>query len=148
MARARWTAAIALGLALAGCGGGEEEKAAGANAAAAAANAAEPAGADGGAAMPACPFRDTTEWAGSTEGGRLLVTGRVDLQMAGFRPALTERPGAAPGTLALDLALAPEPTAPVADVARYERRGAPRYGRGEIWCGGGRIAQFDMVHVD
>ena len=147
MGLARWTAAIALGLALAGCGGGEEEKAAGANAAATVSNTAEAAGANG-AAMPACPFRETSEWAGSTEGGRLLVTGRVDLQMAGFRPALTERAGAAPGTLALDLALAPEPTAPVADVARYERSGAPRYGRGEIWCGGERIAQFDMVHVD
>ena len=143
----RWTAAIALGLALAGCGSGnDEEKAAGANAVAAAANEAETA--DGGAAMPACPFRDTSQWAGSTEGGRLLVTGQVDLQMAGFRPALTERPGAAPGTLALDLALAPEPTAPVTDVARYERSGGPGYGRGEIWCGGERIAQFDMVNVN
>lgn len=101
-----------------------------------------------GALLPPCPFENTQRWAGSVEGGRLLVTGNVDLQMAGFRPALSERPDAAPGTIALDLALTPEPNAAVTDLARYERRGAPRYRRGEIWCGGERIAGFDIVVVD
>lgn len=98
--------------------------------------------------LPPCPFENTTRWAGSIEGGRLLVTGNVDLQMAGFRPALTERSGGSPGTLALDLALAPEPNAAVTDLARYERSGARGYRRGEVWCGGARIAEFEIVAVD
>ena len=143
-------AILGLGLWLSACGG----DAGGNRSAAPAANEAAAANASAGAetaaaqpAVPACPFRRTQEWIGSVEGGRVLVTGTVDLQMAGFRPALTERPGAAAGTLALDLALTPEPNAPVTDLARYERRGAPSYRRGEVWCGGQRIAAFDMIHV-
>ena len=102
---------------------------------------------EGGAALPPCPFTDTSGWAGSIENGRVLVTGLVDLQMAGFKPGLTPRPGAAGGTLALDLALTPEANAAVTDRARYEGPGGG-YRRGEIWCGGERIAQFDMVIVD
>jgi hypothetical protein len=96
---------------------------------------------------PACPFRSTSGWAGSVENGRLLVTGRVDLMMAGFRPQLSPRPGSAGGTLTMDLALAPAPGAPVNDRLRYEKHGAPNYRRGEIWCGGERIATFDVVVV-
>lgn len=133
--------AIALTLSACGGSGAGNQSAVAENEAGAAANTAETR-----AALPACPFLETTDWAGSIEAGRLLVTGSVDLQMAGFRPALTER-AAGSGTLALDLALAPEPNAPVTDLARYERRGAPAYQRGEIWCGGERIAEFDIVNV-
>ena len=146
MSMRRWTLGFGLGLALAACGGGGDEKAAGANAAASAANASVQANA-AEAQMPACPFRQTHRWAGSVEGGRVLVTGNVDLMMAGFRPALTPRADASPGTLALDLALAPEANAPVEDLARYEGSGGG-YRRGEIWCGGERIASFDMVSVN
>jgi hypothetical protein len=96
--------------------------------------------------MEDCPFRDTSEWVGSVESGRVLVNGRVDLMMAGFRPELTKRPGASAGTLALDLALAPDPQAAVNDRVRYEASGS--YRRGEIWCGGERIAAFDMIVVE
>lgn len=96
--------------------------------------------------MEDCPFRDTSEWVGSVEGGRVLVNGRVDLMMAGFRPELTKRPGASAGTLALDLALAADPQAAVNDRVRYEASGS--YRRGEIWCGGERIAAFDMIVVE
>ena len=145
-------AAIALGLCLAACDGGgtaagDNETAGNAAAANTTAAGADTAQADGRADLPACPFRRTREWIGSVEGGRVLVNGSVDLQMAGFRPALSERPGAPAGTLALDLALVPEPNAPVADRARYERRGVPAFRRGEIWCGGERIAGFDMIVV-
>ena len=99
------------------------------------------------ATLPSCPFQETREWAGSIERGRLLVTGRVDLMMAGFRPQLTPRAGAAPGTLALDLALIPEANSAVSDELRYERTGVPSYRRGEIWCGDQRIAGFDMILV-
>lgn len=100
-----------------------------------------------GPAMPACPFRETRGWGGAIEGGRLVINGVVDLQMAGFRPALTER-GASGGTLALDLALAPEPNAAVSDRVRYERSGGAGLRRGEIWCGGERIAAFDIHTID
>ena len=142
---------LVLALALAGCGSGGGNQAGSAGNAAAPANEAAAANASAPASGPAiagCPFRRTHNWIGSVEGGRVLVNGNVDLQMAGFKPALTERAGAAPGTLALDLALAPEPNAAVTDLARYERRGVPAYRRGEIWCGGERIAAFDMILVD
>ena len=99
------------------------------------------------AALPSCPFRAISDLKGSIEEGRLLVTGRVDLMMAGFRPQLTPREGAA-GVLALDLALVPEANAGVSDVLRYERHGVPRLPRGEIWCGGEKIADFEVVRVD
>ena len=144
-----WTAAAAAALLLAGCDSGapdrarpernsaaEPEETASANAAASAAP-----------AMPTCPFRETTGWGGAIEGGRLVVNGVVDLQMAGFRPALTER-SVAGGTLALDVALAPEPNAAVSDRVRYERPGTSGLRRGEIWCGGERIATFDIYTID
>ena len=98
------------------------------------------------AALPPSPFQEVKELKGSIEGGRLLVTGRVDLMMAGFRPQLTPRPGSS-GTLALDLALVPEANAGVSDELRYERTGVPPYPRGELWCGGERLAEFDMILV-
>ena len=143
-----WAAAIACGLMLAGCGADRDDKA-GANAAAVAANESAKAGGNtvaGG--LSDCPFRRTHDWIGSVEGGHVRVNGYVDLQMAGFRPELTPRPGAAGGTIAFDLALVPAPNAPVEDHVRYERRGAPAYRRAEIWCGGERIAGFDMIVVN
>ena len=99
------------------------------------------------AALGNCPFRNTGDWHASNEGGRLLVNGRVDLLMAGFEPKLTPRPDSAPGTIAFDLTLEPNPEAAVAERARYETTGSPRYGQAEIWCGGERIARIDMVNI-
>ncbi|HEV2746958.1 MAG TPA: hypothetical protein VGW34_06630 [Allosphingosinicella sp.] len=97
--------------------------------------------------LGACPFRETSDWHGSIESGRLLVNGKVDLLMAGFKPTLTRRPSAPPGTIAFDLALVAEAGAAVQDRPRYEATGSPRYQRAEIWCGGKRIAEIDMVLV-
>lgn len=143
-------ASIAVGLLLAGCDpGGSDRASPQANAATSEADASAPAdvAASAAPAMPACPFRETRGWGGAIEGGRLVVNGAVDFQMAGFRPALTER-GASGGTLALDLALAPEPNAAVSDRVRYERPGAAGLRRGEIWCGGERIADFAIHTID
>jgi len=137
---------LALALGLAACGSETAPPAAADNEAGA--NAAESAGAAESPALPACPFRNTGGWAGSIEGGRLLVTGTVDLQMAGFRPTLTPREGTGGGAVAFDLALAPEPQAAVTGEVRFERSGAPVARRGEIWCGGDRIAEFDVVVID
>jgi hypothetical protein len=93
----------------------------------------------------ACLFRETENWKGSIEGGRLLVTGTVDLQMAGMKPQLTERPRAGSGAMAFDLALVPAAGEPVTDKARYERSGVAAARTGEIYCGGERIASFDMI---
>ena len=97
------------------------------------------------AELPPCPFQTIHELRGSIEGGRLLVTGRVDLMMAGFKPQLTPRPGGSAVTL--DLALVAEPQAGVSDVLRYERSGVPSSPRGEIYCGGERLATFDIINV-
>ena len=132
---------------LSACGGGDREAAP--DPPAPVTNAAGSEVAETARAAPSmgdCPFRDTSEWVGSVESGRVLVNGRVDLMMAGFRPELSRRPGAPAGTLALDLALAPDPQAAVNDRARYEAAGS--YRRGEIWCGGERIAGFDMIMVE
>ena len=142
--------AAALFLVLSACGpGGGERAPDGANQAAAAneaaANQSAAAEPDGAAA---CPFRRTREWVGSVERGHVRIHGYVDVQMAGFRPALTERADAGPGTLALDLAFAPAPTEPINDHVRYERTGAPSYRAAEIWCGGDRIQTIDMIVVN
>ena len=141
--------AAALALFLSACGSGGDRAPDGANEAAAANAAAanESAAAEPGGAA-ACPFRRTREWVGSVERGHVRINGYVDVQMAGFRPALTERAGAAPGTLALDLAFAPAPNEPINDHVRYERTGAPSYRRAEIWCGGERIETIDMIVVN
>ena len=104
--------------------------------------------ADAGAAkkMPDCPFRKTGPWQGSVENGNLLVNGRVDFQMAGFKPTLSIRSTSMP-VIAFDLALASDPAAAVSDTVRFESSGNPPYSRGEIWCGGERIESFDMVVV-
>ena len=151
MRRGNGLAALVLALALAGCGTGGEEQAAGANAVAAAANEAADAGNDALAALTGgdtCPFRQTGDWQGSFEAGRIVVNGNVDLEMGGMRAALTERRGAPAGTLALDLAFAPAPNEPASDLAHYERRGATAYRRAEIWCGAERIAGFDLTVID
>ena len=134
-------AVLALALCLAACGSETSPPADDAPAA----NAAETANAAEAPALPACPFRDTGGWAGSVEGGRLLVTGTVDLQMAGFRPTLTPREG---GGAAFDLALVPEPQAAVTSEVRYEASGGISSRRGEIWCGDEKIADFEIVVVD
>lgn len=139
-----WRLATAALLCLAACDSGSDE-AAGENTAAGT-NTAATATAEK-AKLPPCPFRETQGWKGSVEGGRLLVTGTLDVQMAGMKPVLTPRADAAPGVAAFDLALAPEANAAVTDLARYERQGSPRYSAGEIWCGGERIAQFDVVNL-
>jgi len=139
-------AALALFLSACGSGGGDRAPDGNEAAAANAAAANESAAAEPGAA--ACPFRRTREWVGSVERGHVRINGYVDVQMAGFRPALTERAGAGPGTLALDLAFAPAPNEPINDHVRYERTGAPSYRIAEIWCGGERIETIDMIVVN
>lgn len=149
-----WPLAAALALGLAGCGSGGGDEAgtnASANESASGAAAGESAQASPAAApagFQGCPFQATTDWIGSWEVGHVRVNGRVDLQMAGFRPALTERADSGGGTLRLDLALVPEPNAAVSDAVRHERTGTPLYRRAEIWCGGERIESFDMVVVE
>jgi hypothetical protein len=140
---ANWRlAALALGLCVTACGsgdGGAANEAAAANEAVAARASAQK------AKLPPCPFRET-EWVGSVEGGRLLVTGELDLQMAGFEPRLTER-SSNPPVIALDLALVPSPGAAVTGNVRYEKSGSPTYRRGEIYCGGAKLADFSMIVV-
>ena len=133
--------AMAMAIGLAGCGGSAPTADPATEKAAETANSAS-----AKAPLPSCPFREIKDLKGSIEGGRLLVTGRVDLMMAGFRPQLTPRESG-PGVLALDLALVPEANAGVSDVLRYERSGVARTPRGEIWCGGERFAGFDMILV-
>ena len=137
---------VALCLALSACGGGSNAPAneAAANEAAAGNETADANAA--GTSLPDCPFRETSDWVGSLEGGRLLVTGTVDLQMAGFTPALTIR-SSAPPTVALDLALKPDPTAAVSPEARYESTGHSGARTIEIWCGGERIQSVDVIVV-
>ncbi len=148
----RLVAIGSLFLALAACGsrgGGEGDVEIANDGATAPETAPETANAAAGdaAALPPCPFRKTSDWKGSIEGGRLLVTGMVDLQMAGFKPQLTPRPGAAPGVLAYDLALVPAAGEPVTDKVRLEKPGTARHSAGEIYCGGERLARFDIVNL-
>jgi hypothetical protein len=136
------SAALALGLCVAACGsgdGGEANEAAADNGVVAAAPEAK-------AKLPPCPFRQT-QWVGSVEGGRLLVTGELDLQMAGFEPQLTER-SSNPPVIALDLALVPKAGAAVNGNVRYEKSGSPTYRRGEVYCGGEKLADFAMIVVE
>jgi hypothetical protein len=153
MRRTYWIAAAAMGLGLSGCGGGTEEKAS------QPANAAEPAAANVSADATAstgpvaasgiqgCPFKKTTNWVGSVERGYLRVNGDVDLMMAGFKPQLTLREGSSGGATLLDLALVPEPNADISSHVKLEKAGTAPNRRAEIWCGGERIAAFDMVVV-
>ncbi|MGZ8311205.1 MAG: hypothetical protein ACXWUP_11410 [Allosphingosinicella sp.] len=149
-----WPVLAAIGLAVAGCDAGGPPAADGGNdlsagnGSASAGNATEAANAAGAApALAACPFRRTSGWNGSIERGRLVVGGQVDLQMAGMRPTLTARSGGG-DTLQLDLAMVPEPQAAVTDRARYETAATRSYRRGEIWCGGERIGDFEFVLID
>lgn len=137
-------AALALGLCVASCGSGDEGSVA--NEATAANEAVVAEGAATEAKLPPCPFRET-QWVGSVERGRLLVTGELDLQMAGFEPRLTER-SSNPPVIALDLALVPSAGAAVTGNVRYERSGSPTYRRGEIYCGGEKLADFEMIVVE
>jgi hypothetical protein len=143
-------AALALSLGVAACGSGGDgdiaNEAAGTNEAAAASASADAGAKTDGPKLPPCPFRKT-QWVGSVEGGRLLVTGELDLQMAGFEPRLTER-SSSPPVIALDLALEPSAGAAVTPNVRYEKSGAPTYRRGEIYCGGTKLADFEMIVVE
>lgn len=149
----RQVGVIALALGLAACNSGGDgagaENAALANQAATAPAAAgnEAAQAGAGPTLAACPFRKTRDWKASIMGGNLLVNGKVDLMMAGFKPVLTKREAATPGAIALDLALVPERGAAVSNSARYEEKSVPRYSRAEIYCGGERIVEVAMIHV-
>lgn len=146
----RRLAVIALALGLAACDSGTgADNAALANQAATAPAEADSGSAEAGTepALAACPFRKTRDWHASIMEGDLLINGKVDLMMAGFKPVLTKREAAAPGAIALDLALVPETGAVVSNSARYEAKRVPRYARAEIYCGGERIAEVAMVHV-
>lgn len=163
MKHLRSLAGMALGLCLAACGpgGGEagnaqdpgNEAEAGASAAAGPAVGNESVAAAGnataavGPGLPGCPFRQTTNWVGSIEGGKLLVNGSVDLLMGGFKPQLTERAGSAPPVLRLDLALVQGGSTELSNKVRYEKSGSAAYRRGEIYCGGEQVAAFDMILV-
>lgn len=146
--------AAALALVAAGCGDGRNGQSRGAVAThpqaagnRAAAAVARLDGATVAPALPPCPFETTREWIGAIENGRLNVTGRVDLQMAGFRPTLTERRSSGADTIAFDLTLSPASGAPVTDVARYQRAGVSPYRAAEVYCGGRRIASFNLIQV-
>jgi hypothetical protein len=67
--------------------------------------------------------------------------------MAGFKPQLTLREGSSGGATLLDLALVPEPNADISSHVKLEKPGAAPNRRAEIWCGGERIAAFEMVVV-
>lgn len=94
----------------------------------------------------ACPFRNLRDVQGSIEGGRLLVTGLVDAIMAGYTPLLTRRTsGGTAGVTTLDLTMGSEPGDITNMQIRHVEAGVPITSRGEIWCGGERLAQFDMI---
>jgi len=95
--------------------------------------------------LAACPFKKTHDWKAFTEGGSLKVLGQVDLMMAGFRPDLSVRSSQG-GTLALDLALQPDPGAAVANQVRYQQ-GGTGVNRVDIYCGGERIESVSVIHV-
>ena len=135
-----------LAMALTACGGAANDPAPDQVEAANSAAAAKADARDPSDALKGCPFRKTSEWIGSIERGYLRLNGRVDLMMAGFKPVLTLAEGAA-GVTRADLALVPEPGAVVNDRVKLEKAGVPPNGRAEIWCGGKRIAAFDMVVV-
>lgn len=136
--------AMAVALALPGCGPQEPAT----NAPEAVATAAPDAGNQAEkAALPACPFQQTRDWHASIENGRILVNGRVDLLMAGFKPTLAPRENASPGAIAFDLSLQQEAGAVVNDQARYESGISGRYGKAEIYCGGELIETIDVVQV-
>lgn len=136
-------AVLALALMIGGCGGGSEESG---NASEALPANETVATAEAEPALPPCPFQETSDWNASITGGELLVNGQVDLLMAGFKPTLTPRQSS-PGAFAFDLALVPEAGAAVDDLARYEASVAERHRRAEIWCGGEKIADVDVVLV-
>lgn len=99
------------------------------------------------AALPACPFGQTGDWHASLENGRILVNGRVDLMMAGFKPTLAPRQQASPGAIAFDLSLQQQEGAVVDERPRYEGRVSGRYSKAEIYCGGKLIQTIDVVQI-
>ncbi len=92
-----------------------------------------------------CPFTETTGWYAQIESSRFSVDGRVDLLMAGFKPALTKRSGAAGGEIALDLSLEPAPGGAVQAEAHYEEPLGTSYRRVAIYCGGKQVAAFEPL---
>jgi hypothetical protein len=134
-----------LGLAACGGAGGEKSQDAAASDAQAAQERAR-AARDAEPKLPSCPFNKTREWMASIRGGRLLVTGTVDLMIAGFKPVLTPREETG-GTAAFDLALVGDPTAAVNQYARFEKNGTASYQRVTVYCGGKQIASVPVIHV-
>lgn len=134
---------ICVALVLAGCSPQQEAS----NEAASAGAAEQQAKAEQKAALPSCPFNRTSDWHASIENGRILVNGRVDLMMAGFRPTLTPRAQAGPGAIAFDLSLKQEEGAVVDERPRYEGSVSGRYGKAEIYCGGELIETIGVVHI-
>lgn len=140
MRRSLASTGLALCLALAACdAGAPANEAAAANEAVAANDTKAAAKAE----LPPCPFRKTGDWHGWVQNGKLTIGGQVDVQMAGFKPALAVR-SSAPPTVAFDLALVQEPGAAVSDRVNYERTGSPAYTRAEIWCGDEMIESFTV----
>ncbi len=92
-----------------------------------------------------CPFTETTGWYAQIESNRFSVDGRVDLLMAGFKPALKKRPSAAAGEIALDLSLEQAPGGAVEAEAHYEEPLANSYRRVAIYCGGKQVAAFEPL---
>ena len=94
---------------------------------------------------PGCPFQKTTGWYAQIENSRFSVDGQVDFMMAGYKPALTKRPSAAPGTIALDLSLAAAPGGAVEPSAHYEEPLSRAYSRVAIYCGGEELTSFEPM---
>ena len=94
---------------------------------------------------PDCPFQKTTGWYAQIENSRFSVDGQVDFMMAGYKPALTKRPSAAPGTIALDLSLAAAPGGAVEPAAHYEEPLSRAYSRVTIYCGGEEVTAFEPM---
>lgn len=95
--------------------------------------------------QPGCPFQKTTGWYAQIESSRFSVDGQVDFMMAGYKPALTKRPSAAPGTIALDLSLAAAPGGAVEPAAHYEEPLSRAYSRVAIFCGGEEVTSFEPM---
>lgn len=92
-----------------------------------------------------CPFSTTRGWYAQIEGGTFSVDGQVDLMMAGYKPALKKRPGAAAGEAAFDLSLEAAPGAAVNAAAHYEEPLSEAYRKVTIYCGGKQVASFEPL---
>lgn len=92
-----------------------------------------------------CPFTKTEGWYAQIENSRFSVDGRVDLMMAGYKPALKKRPGAAAGGVAFDLSLEQAPGAVVESAVHYEEPLTTAYRRVTVYCGDKEMASFEPL---